>query len=154
MLKLTETLFFKHLCTTPASCSWKSHLLSCFLWLMPWMSNPFQDVADLTMSSKLMIKPDDNFENGSEHYNALTLCPLGLRMQHLSLNPSKCFQCWKGKGWLRKNFTEKLKRDPSFFSSILKVLQLYICTCRMDKSDSHWNELCFDWVSENLCKSL
>ena len=43
------------------SCSWKSHLLSCFLWLMPWMSNPFQDVADLTMSSKLMIKPDDNF---------------------------------------------------------------------------------------------
>ena len=28
---------------------------------MPLMSNPFQDVADLTMSSKLMIKPDDNF---------------------------------------------------------------------------------------------
>ena len=28
---------------------------------MPWMSNPFQDVADLTMSSKLMIKPDDKF---------------------------------------------------------------------------------------------
>ena len=45
-------------CQDSRAYSYNIHLLSCFVMSMIWLTNSIQNGADLTMGSKVMVKPE------------------------------------------------------------------------------------------------